>query len=171
MKRTIILSLIVLVFICPLMAKGKKGHLSLKAKVSLYDPPDGSQTTIYGMTADYRFSNFLSAAGNVEYAVYDNDGGDDVKYMPVTVDGKLHALGDSSIDPYLGAGFGLFLKTVGDENETTFGFEFLGGISYHMENGFGFSGEAKYAIPDVSNPDDGGLTIGGGIEGSLEMDL
>ncbi len=148
-----------------------KGHLSLKAKVSLYDPPDGGQTMIYGVTADYRFSNFFSAAGNAEYAQYNNDDSEDVTYMPVTVDGKLHALGDSSIDPYLGAGLGLFLKTVGDENETTFGFEFLGGISYHMESGFGFSAEAKYAIPDVSNPDEGGLTLGGGIEGSLEMDL
>ena len=172
MKKLMLLILLFTLVVAPLSAKPKKGHLSVKAKVSLYDPPDGGSTTIYGVNATYRLSSFFSVAGNVEYSVYDNDSNEDVTYLPVTVEGKFHPLGlSSNFDPYLGAGLGLFLKTVGDDNESTFGYEMLGGITYHSNTGIGFTGEAKYSIPDVSKPDVGGLTIGGGVEGSFEMDL
>ena len=172
MKRTIFLVIAIFIVIAPAMGEKKsgKGHLSVKAKVSTYTTSGGSTTLMYGLTASYAVSDRISVDGTVEWTQYTEDG-ENVELMPITVDGVFHPLGQRAFDPYIGAGIGAYLTKRGETQSGTFGMQVIGGVGYHPTSNFGVSFEVKYRLPDVAHPSGGGISFGGGVEGSLETTL
>jgi len=149
----------------------KKGTLTVSGRVSLYDPPgDAGYTPMYGLSARYSLSNKVEIEGNVEYVSY-NDNGETVKMMPVTFNGLLHPLGRTVFDPYFGMGIGAYLKKIGDEDQSTIGFQGVGGVQWCPVSGFGLSFEVRYIVPDGGNLSGGSFTFGGSITGEITTEL
>ena len=150
---------------------GKKGNLSVGAKVSMYNPPgDASSTLLFEVTAQYRFSDHFTGELSVGWTQY-SSGGETVTLMPIQLNGEFHPLGRQAFDPYLGAGTGVYLQQVGETTDATMGVQALGGLAFHPTSGFSFNAEVKYMLADITDKDSGGLTFGGGVEGNWEMDL
>ncbi|MBN1755847.1 outer membrane beta-barrel protein [bacterium] len=147
------------------------GKLKLGGKVSTYNPPgDAGSTVMFEGTATYLLSDYLSIQGSLGWTTY-KSGGETVTLMPVTVDGIFHFLGRQKLDPYAGAGIGYYRTTVGGADESTFGFQLFSGIEWRPSSNFGLSFEVKYRVPDISQPDQGGVSFGGGITGDIELDI
>jgi len=172
MKHVIVLLLVVCLLALPAFAKRDKGHLSISAKASIYDPPgDAGITPMVTVSARYNLSAFIVAVGSVSWTNYSN-----TTYIPVTADGELHPLGTAAFDPYAGAGLSAnyyqFSGGGSTSTELKLGTELYGGIAYHPSGMIGFEGEAKYRIEDIAHAGDtGSWSLGGGITGSWEKDL
>ena len=172
MKQVIVLLFVVCLLAVPAFAKRDKGHLSITAKASIYDPPgDAGITPMVTIEANYNLSAFIVAVGSVSWTSYDN-----TTFVPVTADGEFHPLGTAAFDPYAGAGISAnYYKYSGGgitSTELKLGAELYGGIAYHPSGMIGFEGEVKYRIEDFGNiADSGSWSLGGGITGSWEKDL
>ena len=177
MRKTTLIFVIAAMLSFSLFA-ADNGHISINAKVSIYDPPgDASVAPMFTLQARYRLSAFLALVGSGSWTNYEYDGAD-ITYIPVALDGELHFLGRSTFDPYAGIGISFNYKNynydppTGDETDLTLGADILGGITYKPTGNFGFDLEAKYRIEDIANIEDSGSwSLGGGITGSWEKDL
>jgi hypothetical protein len=172
MRIIVIITIVVCLLALPAFAKRDKGHLSVTAKASIYDPPgDAGITPMITVEANYNLSKFIVAVGSVSWTSYDN-----TTFVPVTAAGELHPLGSAAFDPYAGAGLSAnyrrFSASGLSDTDLTLGLEFFGGIAYHPGGMIGFEGEAKYRIEDIAHAgDSGSWSLGGGITGSWEKDL
>lgn len=146
----------------------EKGHISITATASIYDPPgDAGATPMVGVQVNYWLSSYVSLAGNASWAKYD-----DITYVPVSVDGILHPLGSSKFDPYVGGGLGVNYRSWENKTDTTMGVEFLAGLSYRPGGSLSFDVEAKYRVEDLGDTaDTGSWSFGGGITGTWSGDL
>jgi len=144
-----------------------KGRITISAGVSIYDPPgDVSSTLLFEIAARYRLSDKVTAELSVGWTQYS-----DVTLMPVQLNGEFHPLGAKVFDPYVGAGTGVYLTKIAEVTEATIGIQALAGLAFRPAKGFGFSAEVKYMLADITDGNSGGLTFGGGIEGTWETDL
>lgn len=178
MKRIFIFILIVLAITAPLYGKSKKGRLSVKAKMSLYDPPGSAKVApMFTLEATYRMSAKLAISGSGSWTSYP-DGDANITFIPIAVTGEVHPLGYSVFDPYAGAGLAGNLRQIDyeepikDKTEFKLGTELFGGVSYKPKGFLGFELELRYRIEDIANPGDtGSFSVGGGITGTWETDL
>lgn len=151
-------------------AKGS-GKLSVSASVSAYNPPgDAGTTLLFEIAARYRVSDKITAEMSLGWTQYES-GGENVTLMPIQLNGEFHPLGRKQFDPYMGAGTGVYLQKIGEEVTPTAGIQALAGVTFIATGGIKFSAELKYMLTDITDMDSGGLTMGGGIEGSWETDL
>ncbi len=171
MRSFLIILGVVLVFALPAMAR-EKGHISVTATASIYDPPGGAGASpMLGLQATYWLSSRLSLAGNVSWAMW-VESGQSVTYVPIYVDGIFHPLGAARLDPYVGAGLGANYHSYPDKSETTAGIELLGGLSYRPGGSFSFDFEVRRRIEDLGNTkDNGSWSFGGGITGTWSGNL
>ncbi|MCU0611577.1 MAG: outer membrane beta-barrel protein [Candidatus Eisenbacteria bacterium] len=146
----------------------EKGHISVTATASIYNPPgDAGTSPMLGIQANYWLSSYVSLAGNVSWTKYD-----DVTYVPIAVDGIFHPLGSASLDPYVGAGLGLNYRSWENETDMTGGAEFLAGLAYRPGGSLSFDFEAKYRVEDLSDTaNSGSWSFGGGVTGTWSGDL
>ncbi|MBN2135929.1 MAG: porin family protein [Acidobacteria bacterium] len=167
-RSVIFITIVLLVFAASNIFAGK---LKVGGKASTYNPPGADNSTyMIEVTANYSISDYFSAQGSIGWTTY-KSGGEDVTQIPVTLDGIYHIFGRKTFDPYAGAGIGYYITKVGSENESTFGFQVFGGLEFRPSSDFGVSVEVKYRVPDISNPDQGGVSFGGGVTGEIELDL
>ncbi|RKZ29465.1 hypothetical protein DRQ36_08505 [bacterium] len=176
MRKTIIVFCIAGLLIAPAFAI-EKGHISVTAKASIYDPPgDAGIAPMFTLEARYRLSAFLAIVGSGSWTTYDYNSAD-ITYIPVAIDGELHPLGTATFDPYAGAGISFNYyeydyDTGADDTEITLGIEALGGLSYKISDNFKFEFDCKYRIEDITDAGNtGSWSTGGGITGSWEKDL
>lgn len=170
MKKHII-ALITVLLVLSLVSGVHAGKLKIGGKVSTYNPSGADNSTyMFEITATYTISDYFSAQGSIGWTTYETSG-EDVTQIPVTLDGIYHIFGRKTFDPYVGAGIGYYMTKVGSVDESTFGFQVLGGLEFKPTSDFGVSVEAKYRVPDVSNPDQGGMSFSLGLTGEIEMDL
>jgi outer membrane protein W len=172
MKNLILILCIFALVAAPAMAK-KKGHISVNAKMELYNPPgDDLIAPMFTVQARYRMSAFFAAVGNASWTKY-KIAGNDVTFVPLSVDGELHPMGKSTFDPYLGAGIGANYRQVETQDpEINIGADLLGGLIWKPEGYFGVDVSLRYRIEDIANPSkSGSWTVGGGVTGSWEKDL
>jgi len=172
MKKLLLILCIFAIAVAPMFA-ADKGHLSVNAKMELYNPPgDDIVAPMFTVQARYRLSAFLALVGNAswtKYEVSDND----VTFVPVAIDGELHPLGRKTFDPYIGVGLGANYRQVESlDPELNIGANLLGGLVWNPEGHFGVDVSVKYRIEDIANPGDtGSWSFGGGVTGSWETDL
>ena len=171
MRFSIVVLSLLLILAVPVSA-AEKGHISITATASIYDPPgDAGASPMIGVQANYWLSSYVSLAGNVSWTKYD-DGDLSVTYVPVAVDGILHPLGSSKFDPYVGAGLGVNYRSWEDETDTTMGVEFLTGLAYRPGGSMSFDIEAKYRVEDLGDTgNSGSWSFGGGVTGTWSGDL
>jgi len=167
MKKAIIILCLIAIIVTPAFAK-KKGHLSVTAKASIYNPPgDDLLAPMFTVEARYRMSAFIAIVGSASWTKYEISD-IDYTFVPVAVDGELHPLGNQTFDPYAGAGLALnFRQPESGDPDINIGAEILGGVTYKPKNNFGVEFDVKYRIEDLANPgDSGSWSVGGGVTGS-----
>ncbi len=151
--------------------RGKRGKLTISVDVSTYDPPgDVSSTLLFEVSAKYSLSKVVSAELAVGWTQYSEDE-DVVTLVPVQLNGEFHPLGRRMVDPYASAGFGAYLKQRGDAFSATAGIQAALGISVKAPGGFSLNVEVEYDLQDITDPSSGGLKLGGGMEGSIDIEL
>ncbi|MBN1426240.1 outer membrane beta-barrel protein [Candidatus Fermentibacteria bacterium] len=171
MRPAIVSVALMLMLALPALA-AEKGHISVTATASIYDPPgDAGASPMLGLRANYWLSSKVALAGNVSWTKYD-DAGTSITYVPVSIDGILHPLGSAKFDPYVGAGLGLNYRSWADDSRTDAGVEFLAGLAYRPGGSMSFDFEVKRRIEDLSDTkDSGSWSFGGGITGTWSGDL
>ncbi|MCK5833516.1 outer membrane beta-barrel protein [bacterium] len=176
MKKFILMILVVL--LASVAFSADKGHISLTAKVEIYDPPGSAKIApMFTIKGKYRFNAFLAATGSGSWTQYNyNDA--EITYIPIAVDGEVHPFGIGVFDPYTGVGLGVnfrqydYTAEQDDKTELTIGAELLGGVTYKPKNQFGFEFDFKYRVEDIANANEtGSWSLGGGVTGSWEKDL
>jgi len=144
--------------------------LDIGTHASFFLPPEGGGNTLMtGIDANYRVGPYFSLRGSVDNASYATN---DHKYSvtSITLTAIEHLMGDSPIDPYIGAGAGLYDKTIdGDPNSTT-GLNALAGIAARFQT-FNVGFELKYTIPDTRYMETGYYSVGGQMTGGLHVSL
>lgn len=157
---------------------GEGGKLTITARASIYNPPGDADTApMVNIDAAYRLSSMVSVVGSGGWTSY-SASGTDITFIPLSVTGRVHFLGVSTFDPYAGAGLAMNLRSydypapLDDETDVTGGMEILGGVSYRPGGGFGVDFDIKYRIEDLSDMgDSGSWSLGGGVTGSVSLDL
>jgi len=158
---------LIALFLLGFISQAFGGKLTIGAKASIYDPPGvPGPTPMVGGYIGYSISEYLSAEGAVEWSNYDN-----TTLIPITVNMIYYPLGESGFNPYLGGGSGYYYKKVNKDIESTVGYQLLVGLSWKSAQDFGLSFEVKYIVPDIKNASDRGFSYGGGITGSMTMEL
>jgi len=164
MKKILAISAFILI-LCPIAFAD---DLDIGTHASFYLPPEGGGNTLMmGVDANYRIGSYFSARGSIDNSNYSTS---DHQYSLTTYTVTLigHILGDSNIDPYLGAGLGLYdKKTDGISNSTT-GYNALAGLAFRFP-AFNAGLEIKYTIPDSRHMDTGYYSIGGQMTGGLHV--
>ncbi len=144
------------------------GKFGITGKVSMYDPPgESGPTLMIGVEASYKLSEYLDAVGAIEWTRYE-EAGEDVTLIPVTLNARFHPLGRGGFDPYFGGGAGYWYRE-GVNVESTVGLQAIFGISWQPKDGKGISFELRYTMPDINDPNKGGLTYSGGVTGAIEL--
>lgn len=170
MKRLLWIMSLVPFLLSPACA-GKRGKLSVGAKVSVYDPPGNvSSALLFEISAKYRISSKVTTELSVGWTKY-KDEGVEVTMMPIQLNGEFHPLGQSTFDPYLSAGIGGYLTQKDKKTDITAGVQSAIGLKFSPKEMFSFSAEIKYILPDITDPKSGGVTLGGGVQGSWETKL
>jgi len=145
MKKTIaILSLLSLV-IAPAFA----GTLNVSGRAGVYNSAGGTSSMMYGVAADYGFTENLSVRGMVETTTYD-EGGTTYTYMPVSLDLIYGQDLGGGLRPYAGAGLSYNSTTAGGSTTQTTGAQAEVGISYNF-GGFSAGVEVRYLVPDLND--------------------
>lgn len=141
------------------------GIAAFSARASIYNPPEegASPSLMYGFGFDYAVNPIITVRGAAEYTSY-SVGGVSYSLMPITLSVLAHLIPYSQIDPYLGAGIGLYSKTVGAEESRTLGAQAVAGIKFYMGN-FTAAFEANYMIPDWNKSGKGDFNYGGWASG------
>ena len=151
--------------------KSNKGKLSVKTSVSYYNPPGSSSSALlFELSARYSLSNRVVSELSVGWSQYD-DGGQNVTFIPIQLNGEFHPLGQGTFDPYAGAGISANLTQTGDDVDATAGVQALGGISFEPKSGFGISIEVKYMLMDITDPSSGTFSLGGGVDVNWQTEL
>ena len=160
--RQILLICLMLFFLAP---GSHAGVAAFSARASIYNPPEdgASPSFMYGFGFDYAVNPVVTVRGAAEYTSYTAKG---VNYslMPITLNVIAHFIPYGQIDPYLGAGVGLYSKTVGPDESRTLGAQAVGGIKFYMGN-FAAAFEANYMIPDWNKSGKGDFNCGGWASG------
>jgi len=158
---------LIALFLLGFISQAFGGKLTIGAKASIYDPPGASgPTPMVGGYIGYSISEYLSAEGTVEWSNYGN-----TTLIPITVNMIYYPLGKKGFNPYLGGGSGYYYKKVKEDIKSTVGYQLLVGLSWKSAQDFGLSFEVKYIVPDIKNVSDRGFSYGGGITGSMTMEL
>jgi len=152
--------------------KGEKKHqLTINGKALVYMPPASENaegpSLMAGVGVKYDFTEHLSAELCGEWTSYKVPQG--IKTLiPITASLIYNFLPSASpFQTYVGGGLGLYLSNIEGVNSSTFGYHVLIGLGWSPKGDFYLKCEAKYAIPDYKEPSAGGLSIGGGISGSM----
>jgi hypothetical protein len=165
--KKLLATTVLVILIC---SSSVAASLNIGTHASFYAPPEGGGNTLMaGIDATYRLNSYFSARGDLDASNYQSN---DHKYsltsLSVTLIG--HLLGSSSVDPYLGAGIGLYDKRTDDVTDRSTGFNALAGIAVHFPT-FNLGIEVKYVLPDTRHMDAGFYTMGGNMTGGLHVDL
>ncbi|RKZ33328.1 hypothetical protein DRQ33_04430 [bacterium] len=169
--KWLIFALIFIVLFSCVEAKKKQGKLSVNASVSVFDPPgDVSSALLFEVSAKYKLSNKVTTEMSVGWSQYES-GGQNVTLIPVQLNGELHPLGRGMFDPYVGCGIGAYFTQTGEDVTATAGVQGLGGLSFSPQDNFSFSVEIKYMLTDVTDPESGGWSLGGGADINWETPL
>lgn len=166
MRKILAITFIAVLICAPSFA----ADLDIGTHASFYLPPEGGGNTLMtGIDATYRTGPYFSIRGDLDNSSYQTS---DHKYsltsLAVTLVG--HPLGNSKIDPYVGAGLGLYDKKIDDLTDSSTGLNALAGISIHFQT-FNAGVEIKYVIPDTRHMETGFYTVGGNLTGGLHIDL
>lgn len=153
-----------------LISRAFAADLDIGTHASFFLPPEGGGNTIMaGIDANYRLSSYFSARASVDNANYSaNNHGYSITAVTVTLLG--HLMGDSTLDPYVGAGAGLFDKKIDGISNSTTGLNAVAGIAAHFPT-FNAGFEVKYTIPDTRYMDTGFYSVGGQMTGGLHVSL
>jgi len=164
MKKILVASLFLVIFIHGSSA----ADLDIGTHASFFIPPEGGGNTLMtGIDANYKIGSYFSARASVDNANYSTaDHQYSLTSLTITLIG--HILGASSIDPYLGAGVGLFDKKIDGVSDSSTGLNALAGIAAHFPT-FNAGLEIKYTIPDTGHMDTGFYSIGGQMTGGLRV--
>lgn len=142
------------------------GIVSFSARASIYNPPEegASPSIMYGFGFDYSVNPIVTVRGAAEYTSYTVKG---VQYslMPITLNIIAHFIPYGNFDPYLGAGCGLYSKTVGADETRSLGLQAVAGLKFYIGN-FTCAFEANYMIPDCQKSGSGNLSYGGWASGA-----
>lgn len=162
--------ILVTLFILLTCAGSFAADLDIGTHASFYVPPEGGGTTLMtGIDADYRIGSYFSARGSVDNANYQTSE-HQYSLTALTLTLIYHTLGASSIDPYLGAGAGLYDKKTDGVSDSTTGLNVLAGVSAKFQT-FNVGFEVKYIIPDTRHMDTGFYSFGGQMTGGLHVSL
>ena len=149
-------------------SRTKDRNLKVGARVSLYNPPGTSITTmLFEVTAKYRVSDRFAAEFSAGWTQY-NEEGRTTTLIPIQINGEFHPFGKGVFDPFVGGGVGAYLKKWGDEQSATVGVQALGGFEFRPTTGFSMSLSVKYILSDITDPRSGGFSFGGGVQGNWE---
>ncbi len=164
--RWVLIAAGLLLLLSPSAAKTKKskkpGKLSVSASVSVFDPPgDVSSALLFEVSAKYRISQKFTAELSTGWSQYE-DGGVNTTYIPVQTNLEFHPLGRGMFDPYVGGGVSANFTQHGDQTTATAGIQALGGLAFKPTNQVSLSVEIKYNLPDITDPNSGGFSLGGG---------
>ena len=122
-----------------------------------------------GIDATYTLNSYFSARGDLDTSNYQsNDHKFSLTSLTITLMG--HLLGSYYIDPYLGAGVGLYDKKIDDTSDSSTGLNGLAGIAVHFP-AFNVGVEIKYILPDTRHMEAGFYTMGVNFTGGLHVDL
>ena len=126
------------------------GTLDIEARAGAFTGSDADSTSMmYGVAADYDLTRNISLRGAVETTSY-TVGGQQVTYMPVTVDIIYGQEILPGVRPYAGIGLSYNSKTMGGVTNQTTGAQTEVGIKYTLR-GFSAGIEYRYMIPDLEN--------------------
>lgn len=144
--------------------------LDIGTHASFFIPPEGGGNTLMtGIDANYRLNTYFSARGSIDNANYQtNEHQYSLTSLTVTLIG--HLLGESSIDPYVGAGVGYYDKKIDGNSDSSTGLNALAGISAKFTT-FSVGLEVKYIIPDTKHMETGFYSVGGQLTGGLHISM
>ncbi len=145
------------------------GEPYLFGNIGVYDPNSDSDGLKgydagynFGLGIGYRISPIFAVEGGIG-AFGAEDGGNDVTVVPVTVGARLILPNPSIIEPYLGAGVGLYFTSLEettyfeggghgkiDDDETEFGGYFSVGADFWLNPRLALTAEAKYQWVDAT---------------------
>ncbi len=146
MKKIIVIISLFSLVIAPAFA----GTLNVSGRAGVYNSPGGTSSMMYGIAADYGFTENLSVRGMIETTTYD-DGGTTTTYMPVSLDLIYGQDLGGGLRPYAGAGLSYNSTTRSGETPIqTTGAQAEVGISYNF-GGFSAGIEFRYLVPDLND--------------------
>jgi hypothetical protein len=158
------------VFVFLICGRSFAGSVDIGTHASFYAPPEGGGNTLMvGVNATYVLNSYFSARGDVDSSNYQaNDHKYSLTSLTLTLIG--HLLGNSAVDPYLGAGMGMYDKKTDDLSDTSTGLNALAGIAMHFPT-IDLGIEVKYVIPDTRDMKTGFYSAGCNLTGGLHVRL
>lgn len=166
MKKTIVIISLLSFAIAPAFA----GTLNVSGRAGVYNSPGGTSSMMYGVAADYGFTENLSVRGMIETTTYD-EGGSTTTYMPVSLDLIYGQDLGGGLRPYAGAGLSYNSTTIdgGTPTQTT-GAQAEAGISYNF-GGFSAGVEVRYLVPDLNDTSSGASTYNAYATGAFTQSI
>jgi hypothetical protein len=161
-----LLGLLVLGAMLP--APASAGLIDIRARLSMYSPSEGGGPALmYGLGADVNFDEHLTLAAAAEYAAYSANG-HNYTLMPITLDLIYRLLPGFPIDPFLGAGLGIYNKGTDGVSKSSLGGQLRAGVQANLGL-FGASADVRYVVPDFSDTSRSGVSYGLQVGGALSM--
>jgi hypothetical protein len=132
-----------------LIAPSFAGTLNVSGRAGIYNSPGDTSSMMYGVAAEYGFTENLSVRGMVETTTYDI-GGETTTYTPVSLDLIYGQDIGGGLRPYAGAGLSYNSTTAGGSVTQTTGAQAEVGVSYNF-GGFSAGVEFRYMVPDLND--------------------
>jgi len=163
MKKLLLAACALSLLIVPSFA----GNLDVSGRAGVYNAPGGTTSMMYGLGATYGITPNLSVRGMVETTSY-TSGGNNVTYMPVSLDLIYSQPLPGGISPYLGAGVSYNSTSTNGTSTQTAGGQAEVGVSYNL-GGFSAGVELRYMVADFNNMSQGASTYNAYATGAFSQ--